>query len=171
MVKNTKTGQDMIREDDWSDWAPNRIPVGRPAKKDQYGNIIHRKPTSIYLDIRLKDWIQNKSGNLSNWIESMIMKAYEKQYCFHCFDDNVEEKNHGWVCTNELHRRKSGKNAPSIVLKWKMCANCQAWYSENNLPIILSDDIIGCDQCKREENLTSHKDIMSFKPSEKNDAL
>ena len=171
MVKNKKTGQDMIKED-WGDWGPlSSLPVGRPAKKDNYGNIIHRKPTSIYLDIRLKDWIQNKVGNLSNWVEDLIRKAYDKEYCFHCFDDNVKEQRHGWECTNPAHVR-AGRRAPSTTLKWKMCSNCQRWFSDTNYPDLLSDNIDGCSECKREENLTAdHKDIMSFKPSEKNDTL
>ena len=171
MVENEKTGKPMIREE-WGDWGPNRSPVGRPPKKDQYGNIIHRKPTSIYLDIRLKDWIQNKAGNLSNWVEKLIKQAYEKEYCFHCFDDNVKEERYGWVCTNEVHRRQSGKGAPSVILKWKMCPNCTNWFSDDNLPNLLADKVDGCDQCLREENLTSQRtDIMSFEPSEKNDVL
>jgi len=172
MTDNAQTGQPMIREE-WGDWGPNRSPVGRPAKKDKYGNIIHRKPTSIYLDIRLKDWIQNKTGNLSNWIETMIMKAYEKEYCFHCFDENVQEERHGWECSNTVHRRAAGHGMPSTVLKWKMCPNCNNWFSDTNLPNLLANNVDGCDECKREENLISYKqkDINEFVPKETNDAI
>jgi len=152
MRENKQTGQPMVKEE-WGDWGPTRSPVGRPAKKDQYGNIIHRKPTSIYLDIRLKEWITDRTGNLSTWIESLIKKAYETEYCFFCFDENVLEGRFGWECQNLHHRKGAGKGMPSTVLKWKVCPNCDTSFSKDNLPNLLPKDVDGCDQCKKEELL------------------
>jgi len=116
------------------DWAVTN-PVGRPQKKDKDGNLIYRIPTSIYLDIRMKEWIIKKAGNLSEWIEKMVRHAYQNQYCFHCFDDNIKEVEHGWICCNEKHRARAGRGAPSIVLQYKQCPNCESWFNHLNMPV------------------------------------
>jgi len=124
-------------------------PVGRPQKVDSDGQPIYRIPTSIYLDIRLKAWITKTAGNLSEWIEKMIRNAYENEYCFWCFDDNIKEVQHGWVCCNERHRYRAGNSAPSLVLKWKQCPNCDAWYNEMNMPTEMGEGrVICCGICK-----------------------
>ena len=129
-----------------------RNPVGRPQKVDNEGNPIYRIPTSIYLDIRMKQWITKKSGNLSEWIEKMIRSAYKHEYCFWCFDDNVKEVRHGWVCANEKHRNIAGYGAPSVVLDWKICSFCDMDYNQNNMPSEIDNDgqrITLCDNCAK----------------------
>ena len=126
-----------------------RNPVGRPKKVDRDGNPIYRIPTSIYLDIRMKEWITKTAGNLSEWIERMIQKAYQNEFCFHCFDDNIKEVRHGWVCRNGRHRQMAGRGAPSVVLQWKQCPNCEAWFNENNFPVEIGEGrLICCGMCK-----------------------
>jgi len=119
------------------DWR-QRNPVGRPKKVDHDGNPIYRVPTSIYLDIRMKEWLVKKTGNLSEWIEKMIYKAHQNDYCFWCFDDNIKEVHHGWVCRNERHRNLAGRGAPSVVLEYKQCAFCDSSF-ENNMPVIVDN--------------------------------
>ena len=134
-----------MNRQDWS----MRNPVGRPKKKDRDGNPIYRIPTSIYLDIRMKEWLTKKTGNLSEWIEKMIRKAHQNEYCFHCFDDNIKEVQHGWVCRNERHRNLSGRGAPSVVLEWKRCPNCDSWFNDRNMPCDRGEGTpIYCDLCK-----------------------
>ena len=65
---------------DWGDWGSQKK-KGRPHKVDEYGQKIYRASTSIYIDVRLKEWITAKAGNLSDWIEKMIRSAYQKEYC------------------------------------------------------------------------------------------
>jgi len=124
-------------------------PVGRPQKVDRDGQPVYRIPTSIYLDIRMKAWIIKKSGNLSEWIEKMIRSAYLSEYCFWCFDDNIKVVPHGVVCCNEKHRRMAGNGAPSVVLLWRQCPNCDSWYNEMNMPTEMGDGrVICCGICK-----------------------
>jgi len=113
-------------------------PVGRPKKKDKDGNPIYRVPTSIYLDIRMKEWLVKKTGNLSEWIENMIYRAHQSEYCFWCFDDNIVEVHHGWVCRNERHRNMAGRGAPPVVLQYKQCAFCDSSF-RNNMPVIVDN--------------------------------
>jgi len=138
------------------DWRM-RNPVGRPKKKDKDGNPIYRIPTSIYLDIRMKEWLTKKTGNLSEWIENMIYKAFNHEYCFWCFDDNIKQVHHGWVCLNERHRHMAGRGAPSVVLSYKQCPNCDAWFNERNMPCVFTTPekgegavTIACGICKED---------------------
>ena len=140
--------KDMNRQD-WS----MRNPVGRPKKKDRDGNPIYRIPTSIYLDIRMKEWLTKKTGNLSEWIEKMIRKAHQNEYCFWCFDDHIKEVHHGWVCRNTRHQQMAGRGAPSIVLQYKQCPNCESWFNERNMPCEMGDGrVICCGICKEDFN-------------------
>jgi hypothetical protein len=142
---------------DWGQWGPKKK-KGRPHKVDEHGQKIYRLPTSIYLDLRLKEWITDKVDNLSDWIETMIRKAYQKEYCFYCFDDDVKEVMHGWVCCNDKHRRKAGNGAPSVVLEWKRCPTCDAWFNERNFPVEIEiDGDLYCDMCKKEQILLEVK--------------
>jgi hypothetical protein len=144
-----------MSEKNHNDWRQRR-PVGRPKKLDRNGNPIYRVPTSIYLDIRMKEWLVKKTGNLSEWIEEMIYKAHQNEYCFWCFDDNIKEVHHGWVCCNDRHRNMSGKGAPSVVLEWKKCPTCEHWFNEKNLPTEIDGDIY-CGICKQEKILLEAK--------------
>ena len=126
-----------------------RNPVGRPKKVDHDGNPIYRVPTSIYLDIRMKEWLRKKTGNLSEWIEKMIRSAFLNEYCFWCFDDNIKLAHHGVICCNERHRLMAGRGAPSLVLLWRKCPNCDAWFNENNMPIEMGKGrVICCGICR-----------------------
>ena len=136
-----------------NDWR-QRNPVGRPKKVDRDGQTIYRVPTSIYLDIRMKEWLVEKTGNLSEWVEKMIYKAHQSEYCFWCFDDNIIEVHHGWVCKNDRHRQMAGRGAPSVVLAYKECPNCKSKFNARNMPCLMSEpdeeDIIACGMCKDE---------------------
>ena len=134
------------RKQNWD----TRNPVGRPKKRDSEGNPIYRIPTSIYLDIRMKEWLTKKTGNLSEWIEKMIRSAFLAEYCFWCFDDNIKLLTHGVVCCNERHRAMSGRGAPSVVLEWRKCPSCEAWFNERNMPCHFDDEnkTIACGICK-----------------------
>jgi len=95
--------------------------VGRPAKRDKDGNKVYRKICSVYLDIRLVNYIDGKVGNLSDWMEKAMKKAFENEYCFYCFDDKIEENQLNYKCSNPKHIFMDGKGAPSIILNWKNC--------------------------------------------------
>ena len=92
--------------------------VGRPPKKDKDGNLIYRKICSVYLDIRLVEYIKNRSTNLSDWMEKAMRHAFKCEYCFYCFDDKVDENRIRWRCSNVNHQSMEGRGAPPTILKW-----------------------------------------------------
>tara|TARA_Y100000310_G_C20552648_1_gene748911 strand:+ start:182 stop:514 length:333 start_codon:yes stop_codon:yes gene_type:complete len=102
----------------------------------------------------MKEWLVEKTGNLSEWVEKMIYKAHQSEYCFWCFDDNIIEVHHGWVCKNDRHRQMAGRGAPSVVLAYKECPNCKSKFNARNMPCLMSEpdeeDIITCGMCKDE---------------------
>ena len=149
---------------DWGQWGQAKK-KGRPHKVDQYGQKIYRASTSIYIDVRLKEWITAKAGNLSDWIETMVRSAYQKEYCFYCFDDDIEEVMHGWVCRNDKHRMKAGNGAPSVVVAWKNCAFCESSF-ENSMVVVVDNTEKGgkgsgaikmCRNCAKEHMLLEAK--------------
>jgi len=142
-------------EKNHNDWSQRR-PVGRPKKVDWDGSPIYRVPTSIYLDIRMKEWLTKKTGNLSEWIEKMIRSAHLHEYCFWCFDDNIKIVLHGVVCCNKRHRHMAGRGAPSVVLQYRSCPNCETRFSEHNMPAEIDGDIY-CGICKQEKILLEAK--------------
>jgi len=95
--------------------------VGRPPKRDREGKIVHRKICSVYLDIRLVTYINEKVGNLSDWMENSMRSAFKNEFCFYCFSDKIEENTLNYKCTNPKHEMMDGNGAPSVILNWKKC--------------------------------------------------
>ena len=134
--------------------------VGRPPKKDKDGNKVYRKICSVYVDIRLVSYIDNKVGNLSDWMERAMRKAFENEYCFYCFDDKIEENKLNYKCTNLKHEMMEGKGAPSVILNWKNC-HCGNSYEpkDNNFSGYIPDVVDPvCPNCNKEWRLLNPKE-------------
>ena len=133
--------------------------VGRPTKKDKDGNTIHRKICSVYLDFRLVSYINDKVGNLSDWMEKAMRKAFENEYCFYCFDDKIKENALNYKCTNLKHEMMDGKGAPSIILNWKYC-ECGNSFApvDGQFAGITDGDHPVCANCVREWRLLNPRE-------------
>ena len=134
--------------------------VGRPPKRDKDGNKVYRKICSVYLDIRLVHYIDDKVGNLSDWMEKAMKKAFENEYCFYCFDDKIEENKLNYKCTNLKHQQMDGKGAPSVILNWKYCNCGNSFEPINNeyAGFIPNEEAPVCANCLKEWKLLNVKE-------------
>ena len=112
--------------------------VGRPAEKDEEGNVISKCLVNVTIPTKLRDFLSKNEVNRSKLFTSMANRLYMHQICPECYNENIINGIMALSCQD-----------CNCIIKYKACGECDEMYSRGvNMPKpVKNSSRFGCERC------------------------
>ena len=113
--------------------------VGRPAEKDEEGNVISKCLVNVTIPTKLRDFLVKNNIPRSKLFRECVNRLYMHQICPKCYDENIINGIMALSCDD-----------CKAIIKYKACGECgESYMRGKNMPkAVKNSSRFGCEKCQ-----------------------